>query len=228
MAVVVAACLAPAALYARRVGTVRGRQDAALALHRAQLAELDRDLAGGRILHEEHIAARLEVQRRLLADADLADGAPRTGGGGIVAAAVGLACLLSLSLYLIVGHPGFPPPMPPAAPPDTDQQGALIAKLRGELVKMDPHDPHTLEGYRLLGNAEAQRGNVAAAAEAWQHVLDEHYDPTLAAETAEAMTEAAGKVTFTALAMFKRALSEAPSDAPWRPMAEKRVAEAGG
>ena len=37
-----------------------------MALHRAQLAELDRDLAEGRIAAAEHANAVLEVQRRLL------------------------------------------------------------------------------------------------------------------------------------------------------------------
>ena len=34
------------------------------------------------------------------------------------------------------------------------------------------------------------------------------------------------KLTEEAVALFRRALAEAPADAPWRPMAEKRLSEA--
>ena len=72
-----AIALAPLALSLRRTAAARGRQEAAIALHRAQLAELDRDLADGRIAAAEHANAVLEVQRRLLAAA----GVPRRGRG---------------------------------------------------------------------------------------------------------------------------------------------------
>src|SRR5579875_2042264 len=76
--------MAPLGLALRRGAVARGRRDADLALHRAQLAELDRDLAEGRIGPAEHKEARLEVQRRLLA-ADAArdpEGTARAGGRG--------------------------------------------------------------------------------------------------------------------------------------------------
>jgi len=47
----------------------------------------------------------------------------------------------------------------------------------------------------------------------------------LAAEAGEAITEVNGKVTDEAAALFRRALAEAPAEAPWRPMAEKRLSE---
>ena len=69
IALLAAIALAPLALSLRRTAAARGRQEAAIALHRAQLAELDRDLADGRIAAAEHANAVLEVQRRLLAAA---------------------------------------------------------------------------------------------------------------------------------------------------------------
>ena len=65
--------VAPLVLYAWRGGRLRSRQYAAIALHRAQLQELDQELADGRLMAEEHAAAKLEVQRRLLADAALTE-----------------------------------------------------------------------------------------------------------------------------------------------------------
>ena len=51
-------------------------------------------------------------------------------------------------------------------------------------------------------------------------------DPTLAVETAEAMSEAAGQVTDDAKALFQRALDTAPPNAPWRVMAQRRLSGA--
>ena len=230
--------LAPLALFTWRGGRLRGRQEAAIALHRAQLAELDRDLAEGRLLTAEHEAAKLEVQRRLLADAALPDAAGRGAGRGFVQATAVLIPLAAVGLYLTSGHPGFPPadtaaPSRSAMPSAGDaarraQDEALIAQLRNKLAVMDPHAAQTIKGYEVLGNAELSAGHLPEAAAAWQHVLNDRFDPTLAAETAEVMTEAADHVTMQALSLFKRALAQAPADAPWRPMAERRVAEAGG
>jgi cytochrome c-type biogenesis protein CcmH len=49
IAVLAGVSLAPLAMSLRRAAVTRSRRDAAIALHRAQLAELDRDLADGRI-----------------------------------------------------------------------------------------------------------------------------------------------------------------------------------
>src|SRR5260370_21061044 len=67
-----AAAVAPLAWSLRRAARSLGRREADVALHRAQLVELDRDLAEGRIAPSEHAAAGLEAQRRLLAAAESA------------------------------------------------------------------------------------------------------------------------------------------------------------
>jgi cytochrome c-type biogenesis protein CcmH len=231
--------VAPLGLYAWRGARLRSRQYASIALHRAQLRELDQELADGRLVIEEHAAAKLEVQRRLLSDAALTEtvGTP-AGTSSIVLTAV-LVPAVALLLYLRLGQPNFPPkdvpgagPEQPAAqvedPAKAAKDEAIIGQLRARLEVMDPHAPRTVEGYQILGQAELSRGHLTEAGDAWKHVLAEKFDPTLAAETGEVLTEAAGgKITPEALALFKRALAEAPADAPWRPMAEKRVAEAG-
>jgi cytochrome c-type biogenesis protein CcmH len=224
--------LAPLGIFTWRGGRLRGRQEAALALHRAQLTELDRDLADGRLLAAEHDAAKLEVQRRLLADAALPDGAEAGTGSGLVLITALIIPVAALALYLTSGHPDFPPPTP-AATTGVDAATAarddqLIGQLRARLQLMDPHAAQTLRGYEILGNAELARGHLPEAAAAWQHVLADRFDPTLAVQTAEVLTETNGRVTADSLALFKRALAAAPPDAPWRPMAEKRIAEGAG
>ena len=63
------------------------------------------------------------------------------------------------------------------------------------------------------------------AADAWRTALATRFDPTIAAEAAEAITETQGRVTEEAATLFRHALAESPADAPWRPMAQKRLSE---
>jgi cytochrome c-type biogenesis protein CcmH len=77
----------------------------------------------------------------------------------------------------------------------------------------------------LLGNGEAGVGNFAAAAAAWNKALAARFDPTLAAEAAEAAADAEGRVTSATALLFRQALQAAPVDAPWRPIAKRRLSE---
>ena len=101
----------------------------------------------------------------------------------------------------------------------------MIALLRQRLGELEPHSEQARQGYVLLGNAEASRGRLHEAADAWRVALATRFDPTLAVEAAEAITEVRGQVTDEAAALFRRALAESSADAPWRPMAEKRLSE---
>ena len=234
LAVLALACLAPLVLSLRRQATARGRRDAAIALYTAQLSEIDRDREERRLSAADHQAARLEVQRRLLHVLDTADAsAPARGEASQfpVLAAITLIPAGALALYLIGGAPGMP-----AAPhreiaevlrQRADQDSDLIDQLRARLALADPHSEQSRPGFVLLGNAEASRGNLAAAAAAWQVALATKFEPTLAAETAEAMTRVAGRLTADSAALFRKALAAAPNDAEWRPLAEKRLLEEG-
>jgi cytochrome c-type biogenesis protein CcmH len=221
--------LAPLALSLRRTAAARGRQEAAVALHRAQLAELDRDLADGRIAATEHANAVLEVQRRLLVAAGGAETASRSSSRGPVLFALVLVPLGGLVLYLMGGSPELPAvPLADriaAAREREAREAALIGQLRQRLSQIDPHSEQARQGYILLGNAEASRGRLQEAADAWRTALAARFDPTIAAEAAEALTEAHGRVDDEAASLFRRAIAESPADAPWRPMAQKRLSE---
>jgi cytochrome c-type biogenesis protein CcmH len=224
-----AVALAPLALVLRRTVAGRSRRDAAIMLHRAQLAELDRDLADGRIAAAEHVNAVLEVQRRLLAAAGSAETSTSAQSRSPVWIALLLVPVAGFALYIVGGSPGLPAaPLAEriaAAQQRATQEAALIAQLRQRLAAMDPRSDRARQGYVLLGNAEASRGRLTDAADAWRTALGVRFDPTLAAETAEAITEAQGHVTDEAAMLFRRALAESPADAAWRPMAEKRLSE---
>ncbi len=228
IAVLAAVALAPLGFsQLRATAAARGRRDPALALLRGQLAELDRDLAERRIGGPEHEAAVIEVQRRLLAEARQPEPAPVASSRSAVLAALVLVPIGALALYWVGGSPEIPAaPLgarSAAAKARAQQEMTLGAQLRAALTKMDPTSPRAREGYLLLGNAEARLGNMMGAAKAWQTALAARFDPTLAAETAEAMTEANGHVTPAAAALFRRALATAPANAPWRAMVERRL-----
>jgi len=233
---VAAAALAPFGWSAWRGGRLRGRRDAALALHRAQLAELDRDLAEGRIMAAEHAAAQLEVQRRLLADAELSEAETgRSGPLAIILTAV-LVPAVAVFLYLRDGVPNYREAAATAQAEAAQQKSAqdmardmeMIGRLRTKLATMDPAAERTREGFVMLGNAELGVGNLPDAADAFRKALAARFEANLGALTAEVITESQGHVTPEAAGLFKRALAEAPPGVKWRKAAEKRVSEAGG
>jgi len=226
------AALAPAAFAFLRGRGARGRRAAALALYRAQLDELARNRAENRIGEAEHALAVREVERRLLA----ADATPdaqtgsRAGAGMLLGVLVAIP-LVALALYLPAGDPGLPAaPLAPRLAAERAQHlemARAIAELRQKIATLDPRSEQAREGLLLLGRAEAENGDFAAAAAAWRQALADRFDPALAAAAAEAETRAAGHVNATAADLFREALAKAPADAPWRALAQQRLAEAG-
>lgn len=219
----------PAGLALRHTAPARERRGPALALHRAQLRELERDRAAGLIVDTEHQGARLEIERRLLAVAatpDLPDERQVRRGW------IWLVPVLpaALALYLAGGHPGLPAQPIAARMAQADgrvrEDEALIATLRQGLARLDPAAPEARQGYVLLGQAEASRGAWGAAAAAWRVALAHGFDATLAVQAAEAQSREDGAVSPDSAALFRRALDAAPADAPWRPLAEQRLAQA--
>jgi cytochrome c-type biogenesis protein CcmH len=194
----------------------------ALAFYRDQLAELDRERDEGLISPNEHKGARLEIERRLLAAATPAAARAAPSHRWPILAASAIIPLLAILFYLDVGSPGLP-----AAPlaPRIAHDRAIIAELTQQLPSL-VGDPQSLwQADVMIGSAESDLRNWSAAASAWHAALAIHFDPTLAAQTAEAETRAHGKVTPEAAALFRSALAAAPADAPWRAAAEARLRE---
>lgn len=226
LALTALAVLAPLLLVLRRRATAsRGTREPALELHRIQLAELDRDLAEGRLLPSEHKTAMLEVQRRMLTAAAQEEAAAKPGLRWPVVAAIVAVPAIAAGLYVASGGRPFLPSAG-ADSPETRmaQENALIDELRDRLTLMDPTTERAKRGYVLLGNAEMSRGNFGQAAEAYRMALRAGFDPNIAAIAAEASARAEGGVSESTADLFRRALSAAPS-APWRAAAEARLAQ---
>lgn len=224
-----ALALLPCVLLLRRGIGARDRHEAALALHRAQLVELERDRADGLIAENEHASARLEIQRRLLAEADRAPDVGRTGSRIPVLAMLGLVPAAAVALYLIGGQPNLPaqPLAQRLRQADTRAQDdeRMMETLKDRLASLPQGSPQAHGGYILLGQVEASRNDWGQAALAWRRALADGFDATLAAQIAEAQVRAEGGVSPETADMFRHALDAAPKNAPWRLLAEQRIAQ---
>jgi cytochrome c-type biogenesis protein CcmH len=224
-----AAALLPCALTLRQGLGARDRHEAALALHRAQLGELERDRRDGLIAESEYATARLEIQRRLLAEAERHADGGSAGPRAPVAAMLVLVPAAAMALYLIGGRPDLPAEPIALRMQQADARGhddeQLIEMLKTRLAGMPSGSAQAHQGYILLGQAEASRGDWGDAALAWRRALEDGFEPTLAAQTAEAQVRAEGGVSADSAALFRKALDAAPKDAPWRLLAEQRIAQ---
>lgn len=209
-----------------RVRSPRGRQAAGLALHRAQLEELDRELEAGRLGAAEHAGAKLEVQRRLLAVAETHDDTVKATSKGPLILACILVPLAAEGLYLVGGHPELPSGIQErntTSEKDAADAEKLINTLRTRLGELDPTTEIASQGYVLLGNAEAGRGHIGEAAAAWKMALQGGFNPALAAQAADAQLKADGVMKPETRALFERALAEAPPDAQWKGIVKQKL-----
>jgi cytochrome c-type biogenesis protein CcmH len=171
-----------------------------VALYRAQVQEVDRDVARGVISDEEAERLRLEISRRLLAaDASAETRAPERDGpamaSGFTAALVTFGTLAgALGLYLWIGAPGAPDQPLTARLELAEERRAerpSQALFEAQLppfappLEADPsylelierlrsavaENPGELEGQVLLARNEARMGNYRAAHRAQAMVL---------------------------------------------------------
>ena len=216
------AALAGAALalpLRRARGAAGRRADYDLAVFRRQLADLEADRARGHIAADEARAARLEIERRILA-ADAAGQRENPAGpepdrgraGALAAAAIGVP-LLSLAIYALTGAPGTPDrPLAertaPAAPMPAD-----VAEAIAGLAERLRENPDNLEGWLLLGRSYAATARYREAAEALASAAAlAPGDAGIAASVGEALFYAAGgAVTPAAARQFDAALEIDPA-----------------
>ena len=180
-------------------------------VYRDQLAEIDRDLAGGLIGAAEADAARVEISRRLLAAStpppSLAqpDGSLRRAVA--IAALVGLP-LAALALYLPLGSPqlgDFPLAARSQAPDAKQPLENLVAQVEAHLEK----NPSDGRGWTVLAPVLARLGRYDDAVRAWRNAITYAGDGSdRRADLGEALMAAAGGVvTGEAKAEFERALA---------------------
>lgn len=203
--------------------TRRARYD--LAVYRDQLAELARDEARATLGAEEAAAARLEIERRILA-ADSGTPLLQSHRGSKAARiAVALAAiagpLAAIALYLNQGTPGMngepfaeraqeAQAQGKAPAPDMAKIDAMVAKLAKQLEAK----PDDLQGWMLLARSYMVMQRYDEAASAYAHAAAlEPKNATWPSSRGEALIYAAdGTVTPKARDAFESALAVDPSD----------------
>ncbi|WP_119460730.1 c-type cytochrome biogenesis protein CcmI [Rhodospirillaceae bacterium SYSU D60014] len=193
-----------------------------LAIYRDQLAEIERDVGSGLLSPEEAAAARLEVERRILAAAPAestpATTPPRRHRGAAAALAVALP-LLALGLYLQLGAPNLAhlpgtadPVRMTQAPGEATEanMGALVERLAQRMAE----DPSNLEGWLLLGRSYGTLGRYREAAAAYEEAIARGADGAeVQSAYGEALTAAQdGQVTEPAVRAFEAALAADPAE----------------
>lgn len=221
-AVLAAVVLAHALLRGPRDVVSRVEHD--LEVYRAQLQELERERESGLIGNAEAAAAKLEIERRVLAaDRDR----PAQAGPGVrrrewlpAALVAGLVPLAAVALYLAIGSPKVPSvpfaarPAPPVAAAGQETQPdveAMLARVRERLAQ----DPDDLRGWTILARSSAALGQFEEAIAAYDQAIRLAGDEgELLGGKAEAMILGArGQVTAEARTILREALKRDPENA---------------
>jgi cytochrome c-type biogenesis protein CcmH len=187
------------------------KDEAALAVYRDQLAELDREEAAGLIAQAEAESARSEITRRLLkADAGSklasAGDAPRLRRLALMASLIAIPAL-AVMVYLARGSPGLSglPYAERIANAEANRDmDALVLKVERHLAQ----NPKDAAGWRVLAPAYRALGRYDAAANAYGQALAYGKpDADLLADFGEATVMAAqGVVTKAAADSFAASL----------------------
>ena len=189
-------------------------QARAIAFHKAQLAEIDRDVERGQLPPGEAAGARAEAARRLIAASDAANATPGAGGArSRRRAAVVIIFLVvpavTLGLYSRFGSPNLPdqPLLARAADfANTGDLGAALAKIEAHLIA----DPNDGRGFAVVAPVYMHLSRFDEAAKAYETALRlQGEDARMRADYGEALTAAAGGiVTAQARAAFEQALAK--------------------
>ena len=186
------------------------------AVYRDQLRELDRDIARGLITQAEADAARLEIQRRLLAADKQPPAPPRLSRSPILAAIVFVVIAAgSVSSYLWLGAPGLPDEPFTARKDEVAQEhgGATsLEQAANSLAAKLKQNPSDAQGWALYGRTLAMLSQWDAAESAYRHAIDlGQTSPDVIGDHAEMLVmQAGGTITPAAEAAFRQVLQADP------------------
>jgi cytochrome c-type biogenesis protein CcmH len=142
---------------------------------KAQLRQLDDDLAAGTIDAEAHARTREEIERRLLDEVSAAEPAG-TAGGSRTTRWVLLVVLpvVAVALYAALGSPAAlsPEARTAAAEPTPADVEAMVAKLAERMDKQPPGRAEDLEGWLMLGRSYAVLQRWPEASRAFARAIE--------------------------------------------------------
>jgi cytochrome c-type biogenesis protein CcmH len=186
------------------------------AVYRDQLRELDRDLARGLITPADADAARLEIQRRLLATDKVPAPPSRLSRSPILALIVFVVIAGgAVGSYLWLGAPGLPDEPFAARKAEVAHGGnpASLQQATKALAAKLKQNPSDAAAWLLYGRSLAMLNQWDQAEDAYRHAIDlGQTDPDVIADHAEVLVlQAGGTVTPAAEAAFHQVLKADPS-----------------
>jgi cytochrome c-type biogenesis protein CcmH len=161
----------------RRPAQARRAQSASqsnLAVLRAQLQQIDQDLAQGSIDAAQHQATRAEIERRVLDEESVTLAPVRDVSPRATMLLLGVAVpVLALGLYALIGTPAALSPQPMAAQgtPSSHEVEAMVAKLADRMEKQPPGNVADTEGWVMLGRSYAVMQRYPEASRAFARAL---------------------------------------------------------
>jgi cytochrome c-type biogenesis protein CcmH len=179
---------------------------------RQLLAEIDADVASGRIAADQAVLAKKELAREIMRqDRGETKASGELGRGVLAGGVVGVAAL-ALGLYAILGSPDMPT-QPLAERPELAAQNIdlddAIAQIEARLAQA----PDDLRGWTVIAPAYIELGRYNDAVDAYRRVLALG-GPTADAETALAealLLEAGGAGSDEAMALLRSAAEREPT-----------------
>ena len=192
------------------------RADYDIEVYLDQLRELERDVSREIIDESQAAAAKLEIERRLLAASRAADRATRETSavrrGGLAVLLAITITVAVLALYVNLGSPNLPnQPFAQRAP--APSESPQVAQARSRLTAIEERlaaEPENHNIWRDLGSLRLALGDEAGAVEAFAQAMTlSNGRPDIASAYGEALTYAAdGMVTPEAQRAFEKVLSE--------------------
>jgi cytochrome c-type biogenesis protein CcmH len=156
-----------------RAGSAQSASQSNLELLRAQLQQIDQDLALGRLDAAQHRAARTEVERRVLEEESVVAAPEREGSPRATTLLLLVAVpVLVLGLYGQVGSPqALSPPLAAQGEPSPQEVEAMVAKLAERMEKQPPGNVADTEGWVMLGRSYAVMQRYPEASRAFARAL---------------------------------------------------------
>lgn len=212
--------IALAPLLRRRAPLAAARAGYDIAVYRAQLAEIERDLARGLLSAGQAEAVQLETKRRILAVAAEPGDAPADRGARPLAALLALTVAGSaLWVYSGLGSPGVPD-LPYAQAQAgrlhlAEDQSRRVGAMVDQLVARLTAKPDDIVGWQMLGRSYIALGRDRDAADAFRRAVEQGAsEPDTLSSFGEALVRAeGGTVTAEARDQFVRTLRQSPQDA---------------
>jgi len=153
---------------------VPGAGQSNLAVLKAQLLQLDQDLAQGAIDATQHQATRADIERRALEEESVGAAPLREGSTRGTALLLLVAVpALAFGLYGLTGTPAALSPLPPQAQgaPSSHDVEAMIAQLAERMEKQPPGNVDDTQGWVMLGRSYAAMQRYDESSRAFSRAL---------------------------------------------------------